>query len=81
MCLMKGTAMRKETYDDWLQTAITVGIDRDDPSPEEMLTAERYIATLEDAPEHLAEMPDAVKTLELARHDRTVSPSTQRNTV
>ena len=55
--------MKKMDYNDWLEVAASAGIDWDNPPPKEFLTEELCIAALDDAPEHLAKMPEELKTL------------------
>jgi hypothetical protein len=68
-----------KTYDDWVYSAAYAGIDwKDEPPPREMITDELCIADLQDAPEHLALMPEFAKTEEVcfwaARYDEDVLP-------
>ena len=52
-------------YVDWLMVAATAGIDWDNPPPQEMLTEELCIASLEDAPESLGRMPLELRTADV----------------
>jgi hypothetical protein len=55
----------KHTYGEWLEIAATGGIDWDNPPPQELLTEALCVAALEDAPEHLAKIPDELKTFDV----------------
>jgi len=52
----------RNEYLNWLMDAATAGIDWDNPPPQEMLTEELCIASLEDAPESLGRMPVELRT-------------------
>jgi hypothetical protein len=53
-------------YGDWLMVAATAGFDwENNPPPREMITEELCIAVLEDAPEHLGNIPMEFRTAEV----------------
>jgi hypothetical protein len=54
-----------EKYADLLYTALTTGIDWNNPPPPEYLTEELCVEALKGAPKHLERIPQALRTLEV----------------